>query len=123
MKSGPLLLFDSIGHVIIMSPFSRFMSASLWHNHQDKAISWGIMGDVKEIPAGFQYDTMLMYGDQGINQVSELYFISYFHYLFCIDNTIINKYSSKSLDILYTSQESQNILATSHGLRWQSNLL
>ena len=71
MESGPLLLFDKTGHVIIISAFSRFMAASLWVNKKDKAISWGIMGDVNEIPAGFQYDTILMYSDQGINQVRQ----------------------------------------------------
>ena len=69
MESGPLLLFDTTGRVIVVSPLTQFMAASLWHNQQDGDISWGIMGDVNEIPAGFQYDTILVYSDQGINQV------------------------------------------------------
>ena len=69
LESGPLVLFDEAGNVLIVSPFNEFMAASYWHHTQEKTINWGIMGGVNDVPAGFSYSTMIYHGTEGINKV------------------------------------------------------
>nr|KAG5688829.1 hypothetical protein BaRGS_017061 [Batillaria attramentaria] len=45
-----------------------FMSASRSQD-EDSRVNWGVMGGVEVVPKQFQYDTIVFYGDQGINQV------------------------------------------------------
>ena len=47
------------------------MSASIEHHgFMGGSLSWGIMGSVTRIPAGFTYATVMYYCDGGINEVS-----------------------------------------------------
>ncbi|KAK3087626.1 hypothetical protein FSP39_008570, partial [Pinctada imbricata] len=66
IEGGPIAIFDHEGNTIIISPFSEFMVASQRFKPGD-SIGWGIMGGVKEVPKGYQYDTILYYSD-GINK-------------------------------------------------------
>lgn len=68
LESGPLILFDSTGETIIISPLNQFMSVSMVHMKQ-KYISWGIMGKVMSIPKGYTYETILYHSDKGIRKV------------------------------------------------------
>ncbi|ELU14573.1 hypothetical protein CAPTEDRAFT_226975 [Capitella teleta] len=66
MMSGPLILFDHQDNVLIVSPFNNFMAASFCHSGQ--SISWGIMGGVDSVTQGFVHETIVFYGQHGINQ-------------------------------------------------------
>ncbi|XP_025087035.1 uncharacterized protein LOC112559815 isoform X2 [Pomacea canaliculata] len=68
IAGGPLALFDQGGNVIIISPFSGFMSASRSMDEYFR-VRWGVMGGVDVVPTGYQYETIVYYGYTGINQV------------------------------------------------------
>ena len=68
LLSGPMLLFDKMGHVIIISAFSEFIANSYYHDNT--TVSWGIMGDVNYVPAGYTMETVVFYSSEGINRVS-----------------------------------------------------
>ncbi|ELT96938.1 hypothetical protein CAPTEDRAFT_199826, partial [Capitella teleta] len=53
-------------NVLIVSPFNNFMAASFCHSGQ--SISWGIMGGVDSVTQGFVHETIVFYGQHGINQ-------------------------------------------------------
>ncbi|XP_061171988.1 non-lysosomal glucosylceramidase-like [Saccostrea echinata] len=68
LQGGPLAVFDEQGRTFLISPFSRFMAASAWHDSEKGGnIFCGIMGGVDEVPANFTYSTILFYAD-GINK-------------------------------------------------------
>ena len=67
LKSGPIAIFDEDGGTVVISPFSKFMAASS-RFAADDSIGWGIMGGVKEVPAGYQFET-IVYHAKGINKV------------------------------------------------------
>ena len=69
LETGPLVLFDKNGNVLLLSSFNNFMAAS-YQYYNDSSISYGIMGDVDSVPAGYHLDTIVYYGSKGINQVS-----------------------------------------------------
>ncbi len=69
LSSGPLLLFDMHGNVIIISSFNNFMAASFSHDDKSGVIGWGIMGDVDRVPQGYNLETIMFYGSEGINKV------------------------------------------------------
>ena len=69
MWSGPIVLFDTSDNVIIISPFNHFMAASYYSDHQTKSLSWGIMGEVNDIPPDFLFETIVYYSNKGINKV------------------------------------------------------
>ena len=67
LLSGPMLLFDKTGKVLIISAFSEFMANSYYHNNT--TVGWGIMGDVNYVPNGYTIETVLFYSSRGINKV------------------------------------------------------
>ncbi|XP_078674668.1 uncharacterized protein LOC144912809 [Branchiostoma floridae x Branchiostoma belcheri] len=72
ITGGPLAVFDQDLNTVVLSPFSEFMAASVWHNGTGEAesggeVNYGIMGQVDNIPPDFDYQTILYYG-KGINQ-------------------------------------------------------
>jgi len=69
LDTGPLLIFDKSGSVLVISAFDNFMAASCEHLISSSTVSWGIMGKVDLIPKGFQYSTVMYYGATGINKV------------------------------------------------------
>ena len=69
LDGGPLVLFDTSKNVLIMAPFSEFMAASVFNDVTNSRLSWGIMGGVNTVPKSYVYQTMLYYGDGGINKV------------------------------------------------------
>ncbi|KAK7471362.1 hypothetical protein BaRGS_00036000 [Batillaria attramentaria] len=73
LEGGPLALFDQNGGAVIVAPFSEFMSASRSQD-EDSRVNWGVMGGVEVVPKQFQYDTIVFYGDQGINQLMRFYY-------------------------------------------------
>ena len=72
MEGGIIVIFDSDGNTILMSPFDSFMSASFWHEKVPPTaggrINWGVMGGVKSI-----YDhkqSFILVAADSINKVS-----------------------------------------------------
>jgi len=85
LDTGPLLVFDKSGAVLVISAFDNFMAASYEHDVKTSTVTWGIMGKVISVPKGFQYSTIMYYGASGINKVmccgsDEIYsiFIAFF---------------------------------------------
>ncbi|XP_064616875.1 uncharacterized protein LOC135480876 [Liolophura sinensis] len=69
LEGGPIAIYDKHGNVVIISPFSQFMAASNWHDGVlGGSVYWGIMGDVDRVPAGFTMETIVYYGNAGINK-------------------------------------------------------
>ncbi|XP_041369682.1 uncharacterized protein LOC121383654 [Gigantopelta aegis] len=72
--SGPLAVFDKFGRTVIISPASKFMSASMWHESLfgiGGTVHWGIMGYADPIPPEHQLDIIIYYGAEGINKAFE----------------------------------------------------
>ena len=71
--SGPIVLFDKLNNVAIISAFNHFTANSYVHDPKQGTIAWGIMGNVDEIPPGYTMETVVYYNDRfhsrGINQV------------------------------------------------------
>jgi len=53
-QSGPLLLFDKSGNVMILSSYSNFMAHFMDYNTGSGVASYGIMGGVTEVPSHYQ---------------------------------------------------------------------
>lgn len=71
--SGPLILYDEAGGVLLMSPMDNFMAASVWVD--SGVIAWGVMGGVDSLPPGFTLRTLCYLGNDGVGQVfSSFYF-------------------------------------------------
>jgi hypothetical protein len=70
LYSGPLVVYDEFGKVLVISSFNQFMAASYEHDVLSKTVSWGIMGKVDEVPPGFTYSTIVVYGSEGFNKVN-----------------------------------------------------
>ncbi|XP_041369874.1 uncharacterized protein LOC121383842 [Gigantopelta aegis] len=66
--SGPLAVFDEEGRTLVFVPLKNFMSASMWHDQTTSCVSWGIMGGVDSVPAGFEHETLVYYSPDGINE-------------------------------------------------------
>lgn len=72
MRSGPLAIFDEIGNTLLIAPFTKFMTTSLWYESgPSPRLSWGIMGGVNEVSADYTSSTIVIRGS-GINKVSIL---------------------------------------------------
>ena len=69
LNSGPLAIFDEFGKVLVISSFDHFMSSSYDHDTTSSTLSWGIMGRVATIPAGFSCSTILVHSSDGFNKV------------------------------------------------------
>ena len=70
MQSGPIVFFAKDGAAIVVSPFSHFMAANVYHNVTGNRLNWGIMGKIDRIPPGYTMDTIVYYSGKGINGVS-----------------------------------------------------
>lgn len=71
VEGGPIAIYDRHGNVVIISPFSQFMAASNWHDGViGGSVYWGIMGSIDQVPAGFSMETIVYFGNDGINKVS-----------------------------------------------------
>jgi len=68
LDSGPLVLFNHKEDVIMVSPFESFMAAQAAYNTSDVSVSWGLLGNAKDIPAGFEYATIVFYGGNGVQR-------------------------------------------------------
>ncbi|PVD22557.1 hypothetical protein C0Q70_18373 [Pomacea canaliculata] len=65
---GPIALFDGSGATLVISPSSNFMAASNSHSRATNSLSYGIMGEVDTVPPGYSLDTILYFGDAGVNR-------------------------------------------------------
>ncbi|XP_063423508.1 uncharacterized protein LOC134707561 isoform X1 [Mytilus trossulus] len=73
MRSGPLALFDETGNTLLIAPFTKFMTTSLWYESgPSPRLSWGIMGGVHEVPADYTSSTIVITGS-GINKAFQTY--------------------------------------------------
>ena len=69
IQGGPLVLFNKKSSAIVISPLSNFMAASS-KKFMDKHLSYGIMGLVDKVPAGFTSDFVVSYSHRGVRQVN-----------------------------------------------------
>ena len=53
-KSGPLVLFDQDGRVMILSSYSNFMAHNMMFDSNTGVADFGIIGGVMELPERFQ---------------------------------------------------------------------
>ncbi|XP_050393125.2 uncharacterized protein LOC126811499 [Patella vulgata] len=67
--TGPIVTFDKLGNAFLFAPLDSFMTTSYSIDRDNSTISWGTMGGVDEIPAGFTYSVIMVYSDQGVNGV------------------------------------------------------
>ncbi|XP_041369520.1 uncharacterized protein LOC121383515 [Gigantopelta aegis] len=67
LEGGPVVMFDTLKNVLITAPFNEFMAASVFSDVRNSRVSWGIMGGVDRVPSGYVYQTIMYYGDDGIN--------------------------------------------------------
>jgi len=66
--TGPLCVFDeNLGTSIVLSPFSSFMAASQLYDGARRTLSYGVMGNVSRVPAGFALETVVV-ASRGINE-------------------------------------------------------
>ncbi|KAK6165976.1 hypothetical protein SNE40_022775 [Patella caerulea] len=67
---GPIAFFDKKDNVVIIAPFSEFMSASTMMDNSTnpETLDWGIMGGVMEVPEDFMAQFMIFYSPNGINK-------------------------------------------------------
>ena len=73
LYGGPLVLFDKVRRTMVLAPFSQFMAGSIYHDLKTNSVQYGIMGRATSIPAGFTYETVLVYGND-IKQVRILFY-------------------------------------------------
>ena len=70
MESGPIVLFNTTKRgeddILILSPFSRFMSTSL--NQRDNQLEYGVMGSIVSIPENYNHSMIIFYSSRGINE-------------------------------------------------------
>ena len=86
LDSGPLVLFNKGSDAVIISPFSSFMAAQASYNLTEQTASWGLLGNAKEVPAGFQYGTAVYYSNLGIQEVKQISFVMIYIF-FCRDGS------------------------------------
>jgi hypothetical protein len=70
IESGPIVLFNLTqqgeGDILVLSPFSRFMSTSL--SQTDNILEYGVMGSMLTIPANYNQSMIVFYSSNGINE-------------------------------------------------------
>ena len=71
-KVGPITLFPATrsGRVGLVSPFSEFMSWSMYHDKNNSRLNFGMLGEADMIPRGMLPWQMFYYGNQGVNKVT-----------------------------------------------------
>ncbi|CAF1238587.1 unnamed protein product [Adineta ricciae] len=69
--SGPIVVFNLTqkgeGDLLVLSPFSHFMSSSFSQTKQN-TLEYGVMGSILSIPANYNHSMMVFYSPNGINQ-------------------------------------------------------
>ncbi|XP_070576650.1 uncharacterized protein [Ptychodera flava] len=65
LYGGPLAIFDKSLNTVVISSFSEFMAGSM--QLMDGTINYGLMGSITQIPADFNFQTIVYYAD-GINK-------------------------------------------------------
>ena len=74
LEDGPVVLFNlSRGgetDMLILSPFSHFMSTSLYQRNRssDTTLEYGVIGSMSTIPANYMQSFMVFYSSDGINK-------------------------------------------------------
>lgn len=53
-RAGPLVLFDSMDNVMVLSAYSEFMAHNMMYNSSDGQVSFGVMGGADSIPDHYQ---------------------------------------------------------------------
>ncbi len=67
--TGPLVVFtEDLSTSIVMSPFSHFMAANQAFSEDDRTVSYGVMGNVSSVPAGYTLETIIQVGS-GVQSV------------------------------------------------------
>nr|KAG5703076.1 hypothetical protein BaRGS_016237 [Batillaria attramentaria] len=103
--SGPLVLYDTQGGVILISPMDQLMAASVWLDGD--VLAWGIMGGVDNLPPGFQFQTLLYTGTSGVGQAFKEW------------GRVLRQWYGKTSDVVKYHQE-QDITLTHLGY-WTDN--
>ncbi|XP_077969877.1 uncharacterized protein LOC120331113 [Styela clava] len=70
-KAGPLVAFDEYGNAMVISAFSNFMAHSMMYDSVTSQLYYGILGGFKSVPQHYQIDTILYFGDEGMNRAIE----------------------------------------------------
>ena len=79
MQGGPLILFQSNGESLILSPMSNFMSASMEYVPlKGGYINFGVMGAAEFIPKDYEVDFIVYFSGNGVNQVRKKHILSNF---------------------------------------------
>ncbi|UJR07070.1 hypothetical protein I4U23_011358 [Adineta vaga] len=70
ITAGPLVLFNLTqqgqGDLLILSPFSQFMSSS-FSQTKNNTLEYGVMGSIISIPSNYTHSMMVFYSANGIN--------------------------------------------------------
>lgn len=70
MQGGPVVLFNLTqqgeGDMLVLSPFSRFMSTSFSQSNGN-ILDFGVMGSIISIPANYTHSMIVCYSPRGIN--------------------------------------------------------
>ncbi len=65
--SAPLLLFnEDASATVVVSAFNNFMAHSQFYDPNAHTLSYGLLGSITSVPAGYTLETVLYAGD-GIN--------------------------------------------------------
>ncbi|XP_039254962.2 uncharacterized protein LOC120331863 [Styela clava] len=70
-SAGPLVIFDEMENVMIISAFNNFMSHGMIYNKTSHQLNFGILGGFTNIPREYEIETILYYGSEGINRAIE----------------------------------------------------
>lgn len=71
ISGGPLVLFNTKGDALVISPMNEFMSASSKQNVKERTMSFGVMSGVDEYPKNYACDFIAYYSENGINKVDK----------------------------------------------------
>ena len=87
VNGGPLVLFDPNEQSMVLAPFREFMAGSMYHNQDNNAVEWGVMGSMQSIPKDFNFETAIVAGN-GIKTVSSWFHVPFFYLIYhCLKKT------------------------------------
>ncbi|CAF1382632.1 unnamed protein product, partial [Adineta ricciae] len=70
IESGPIVIFNLTqqgeGDLLILSPFSQFMSSSFVQTNTS-TLEYGVLGSILSIPSNYNHSMMVFYSPNGIN--------------------------------------------------------
>ncbi|KAH9500569.1 hypothetical protein Btru_072292 [Bulinus truncatus] len=119
---GPLVIFDNSSNAMVVSPLSQFMATSNNVSFMQQQVSYGILGLVDTVPAGFQVDFIVYFSDRGINQaVTEWGQFLQFYY----DKLPYRRISSLTLNYMgyWTDNGAYYYYHTEDGKNYQTTML